>query len=76
METEFHTMNNLFLQLGLPDNDEAIEAFINQHKPLPANVALNKADCWNNSQRAFLTEAIAADSDWAEVVDHLDAQLR
>ncbi|WP_326498601.1 DUF2789 family protein [Catenovulum adriaticum] len=53
-----------------------MEDFISQHKAIPKDVQLNQADCWNDSQKAFLTEAIASDSDWAEVVDHLDARLR
>lgn len=76
MDTEFHTMNNLFEQLGLVSSQQDIEDFISQHKAIPKDVQLNQADCWNDSQKALLTEAIASDSDWAEVVDHLDARLR
>jgi hypothetical protein len=69
-------MKALFDQLGLDDSDDAILQFIEQHKPLPAELALHEADCWNASQAEFLRRAIEDDADWAEVVDHFDALLR
>ncbi|WP_143871195.1 DUF2789 domain-containing protein [Catenovulum sediminis] len=76
METEFHTLGNLFEQLGIADNEQAIDAFIDKHKPLPNNIQLHQASFWSAGQKSFLHEAIAADADWAEVVDQLDAMLR
>jgi len=75
MDTSSHTMYTLFAQLGLSNNDVAIEAFVkNNH--LPNEVPLERAAFWSAGQAQFLREAIAEDADWAEVVDQLDAQLR
>lgn len=76
MQSGIHTLSELFLQLGLPDSPEEIEAFIDQHSPLKPRVALEQADFWNEGQAEFLHDAIFEDSDWAELVDQLDARLR
>jgi hypothetical protein len=76
MDVSEHTFKNLFLQLGLPDSEDDIEQFIARHRGIDKGVTLHEADFWNMSQSAFLSEAIADDSDWAEVVDHLDVLLR
>ena len=76
MESPVHTINALFEQLGLEDSDDAIQMFIEQHKPLASEVALHEAAFWNASQADFLRQAIEEDADWAEVVDQLDAMLR
>ena len=75
MDTSSHTMQALFDQLGLPSGDTAIESFIlNNH--LTGNIPLEKAAFWSAGQAQFIHEALEEDSDWAEVVDQLDAQLR
>jgi hypothetical protein len=76
VETQIHNLNSLFKQLGLDSSNKAIEDFIYKNKPLPGNVILHNAEFWNESQAAFLKEAIEEDSDWAEVVDELNALLR
>lgn len=76
MEHPVHTLSDLFRQLGLASDAAAIETFIARHQPLPARTALSEADFWNDSQRAFLQESVAADADWAEQVDELDVRLR
>ena len=76
MESQIHSIEALFDQLGLDSSAAGIDKFINAHKPLPANVELHKASFWNSSQAGFLKQTIAEDADWAEVVDHLDAMLR
>ncbi len=75
MDTSSHTMQTLFAQLGLSNSDTAIENFI-QNNHLPADIPLENAAFWSAGQAQFIREAIAEDADWAEVVDHLDAQLR
>ncbi len=75
MEPFVHSMNNLFRQLGLPDDDNAVESFIRSHQPLPSSVFLPDATFWSNAQADFLREAISDDADWAEVVDELDSLL-
>lgn len=76
MHTPAYSMNTLFAQLGLDSSDEAIEAFLQEHGPLPADMALPDAPFWNDAQRKLLQEAVAVDSDWSEVVDQLNAGLR
>ncbi len=75
MDTSSHTMQTLFAQLGLSNSETAIENFI-QNNHLPADIPLENAAFWSAGQAQFIREAIAEDADWAEVVDHLDAQLR
>ncbi|GAA5133674.1 DUF2789 domain-containing protein [Thalassotalea piscium] len=76
MDRSVHTMSCLFAQLGKTNNAKDIEAFIKSHKGLPASTPLHQANFWNESQARFLKEAIYEDSDWAEIVDSLDTQLR
>lgn len=76
MDTTKHTLTTLFEQLGLPSDEASIEDFIARHAPLPAEIALQDAPFWSDSQSHFLEEGLEDDSDWAEVIDELDAQLR
>jgi hypothetical protein len=75
MEHFFHPLQELFSQLGLPDDEAAIDAFIAAHRPLPPGVALCDAPFWTASQGRLLREKISDDADWAEVVDALAARL-
>ncbi len=74
MDTSSHTMQTLFLQLGLPNSDAAIDSFV-QNNHLPSNVPLANAAFWSAGQAQFIREAVEEDADWAEVVDQLDALL-
>ncbi|MEH6577772.1 MAG: DUF2789 domain-containing protein [Amphritea sp.] len=76
MDTFQHTMNTLFAQIGLPDSDQYIQSFIDEHRRLDASIRLDQAPFWTASQAAFLKEAIEEDSDWAEIVDQFDSCLR
>jgi len=76
MDTSAHTLSTLFAQLGLPNSEDDINAFIIKHCNLVGNIPLDKAPFWTTSQSSFLREAIEEDSDWAEVVDQLDNSLR
>ncbi len=76
MDTSPHTLSALFDQLGLPSSELAIARFIDEHSPLDPTISLVDAPFWNPGQRAFLMEALADDSDWTELVEHLDANLR
>ena len=76
MQAQLHTMNNLFSQLGLPSEEEAIERFIASHRPVENGIALYRAPFWSASQRAFLKEEIIEDADWASVIDELNGRLR
>ncbi len=72
----YHNLNSLFAQLGLPNDDESIYRFIEEHKPLPPNVALADAPWWLPAQAEFLREEIIEDADWAIVIDELSELLR
>lgn len=74
MESTFHSLENLFLQLGLANEPAAIDDFISQHK-LSSDQSLEQASFWTPAQSAFIHECLSEDSDWAEVVDQLNALL-
>jgi len=74
METTFHSLENLFRQLGLDNDPAAIDAFIRENK-LEADEALEDAPFWTPAQSAFIQECLTDDSDWAEVVDQLNVLL-
>ena len=76
MDTFVHSLNTLFEQLGLPCSDRDIEEFVARHRPLDPAVTLANATFWQQTQADFIREAIELDSDWAELVDQLDAMLR
>ncbi|AFT78743.1 hypothetical protein AMBLS11_10830 [Alteromonas macleodii str. 'Black Sea 11'] len=75
MFTEQPTMNSLFSQLGLGSSDEEIAEFFETHRGLNKSQHLHEASYWNESQSAFLKNAIIEDAAWAEVIDQLNAEL-
>ena len=75
MNSSFHQQQDLFRQLGLPDDPGAIERFIASHRPLAPGVALADAPFWTPSQAQFLREQIGDDADWAALVDALAVLL-
>ena len=74
MDTSEHSLSALFKQLGLPTGRVEIEGFLREHR-LAEGQALPKAPFWNKAQSQFLSEALADDSDWAEVADELAVLL-
>lgn len=76
MEQPIHPFHHLFEQLGLPNDNDSIKAFIESHAPLPEDVPLAEASFWTPAQAAFLREEILDDADWAVVVDNLNLALR
>lgn len=76
MDTSKHDFSALFEQLGMPSDSESIENFIAKHSPLPSEIALQDAPFWSESQSHFLEEGLEDDSDWAEIIDELDALMR
>lgn len=76
METHNHNLNSLFEQLGIPSSDLQIVEFVVQHRPIADEIPIDEANFWNPSQASFLHSALEQNSDWAQVVDQLDAQLR
>lgn len=76
MEHPFHTFSELFKQLGLGSSADEIDAFLQQHTPLPDDIKLPDAPCWTSAQAEFLREARDSDSDWSEIVDVLNVAMR
>lgn len=76
MEKPVHAFKDLFEQLGLPSESEAIKNFIEAKRPLAPEVELADAGFWNEGQASFIREELLRDADWAELVDQLDASLR
>ena len=76
MDTSPHTLEGLFDQLGLDSWEEAIQRFIDDHGDLDWDIPIAEAPFWTPGQREFLRDAVANDSDWAEIVDQLDNLLR
>ena len=76
MDTSKHTLSTLFEQLGLAADEKSIEDFVTRHSPLPREIALQDAPFWSESQSHFLEEGLEDDSDWAEIIDELDALMR
>lgn len=75
MDLSSHHLSNLFDQLGLDSEPNAIEVFIKKHSPLASDVQLADAKFWTDSQASFLREEILKDADWAEVIDQLNERL-
>jgi len=76
MDTSKHSLSTLFEQLGLASDDKSIADFVARHSPLPREIALQDAPFWSESQSHFLEEGLEEDSDWAEIIDELDAMMR
>lgn len=74
MDTTPATLSNLFAQLGLDNDPQAMRAFIESHR-LPADVELAKAPFWTPAQASFLQDAWRADSNWSEAIDELNILL-
>lgn len=43
----YHSINELFAQLGLPSDDKSIDEFIEHHKPLSEKINIVDAPWWN-----------------------------
>jgi hypothetical protein len=75
MESPFHTLPDLFRQLGLSDDPAAIDQFIASHRPLAPGQRLCDAPFWTSSQAQFLRDDIRDDADWALAADDLAQRL-
>ena len=75
MPSNIHTLSDLFKQLGLPADPASIEDFIARHEGTCTDCTLPHAPIWTESQRAFLEQAIAEDSDWALPAEALASML-
>ena len=69
------TMTELFKQLGLASDEASIQRFLSQHEGVCRECGLVQAPIWSESQRAFLQEAVAQDSEWSMPSEALMAAL-
>ena len=75
MDTTQIDLKHLFQQLGLPDEESEIDAFIASNKNAD-NTLLVDAVFWNQAQRHFIKEELSEDAHWSELIDQLDVLLR
>jgi hypothetical protein len=75
MELSTPTLQTLFEQLGLKSDQDSIDAFVDQHGPLPDDVKVSEAEFWTPQQQTFLKGEMRADAEWAPVVDELNVLL-
>lgn len=75
MDQTVHPFSELFAQLGLPDDEASIRAFIASHAPLPADMRLEEAPFWSDAQARLLREERIEDADWIVVIDQLNVAL-
>ena len=71
---EHPSLELLFAQLGLDNDDASIDRFIAEHQ-LPAETFLTEAPFWSPSQVDFLRNRMHADDQWAVYVDELNKLL-
>jgi hypothetical protein len=75
MELTTPTLETLFEQLGLASDQASIDAFVDEHGPLPDDVKVSEADFWSPQQQSFLKGEMRLDAEWAPVVDELNVLL-
>lgn len=74
METTRHDLSHQFQQLWMSGDPGDIDAFISGHQLQPG-ISLSQAPIWSEAQAAFLSVALADDSDWSEAIDELAVRL-
>lgn len=75
IEPTFHRFAELFAQLGLPNDDASIRAFVEESTPLAPHMRIEDSPRWTPAQAALLSESLRDDADWAVVVDRLNVAL-
>ncbi len=74
MDIGLHDLAALFGQLGLENDEQSINRFIESHQ-LTANITFLEAPFWNPSQVELLQQAFTDDAEWAEAADVLATLL-
>ncbi len=75
MEKPLHPVRELFEQLGLPADVNAIEQFLTEKTPLLPGTLLANASFWTADQCIFLEEEWLRDADWVSTIDLLNSLL-
>lgn len=70
------SFKQLFDQLGLDSNNQAIDRFIEEHKGLDNSLKLQQAPFWTPTQAKFIDDSLNEDAAWAELIDQLNSRLR
>ncbi|MBC3764904.1 DUF2789 family protein [Neptunicella marina] len=70
------SFKQLFDQLGLASDHQAIDRFIEEHKGLDSTLKLQQAPFWNPTQAKFIEDSLNEDAAWAELIDQLNNRLR
>lgn len=76
MGNHVHGLAELFIQLGLPSDDQGVQKFLAAHAPLAANIRLADASFWTPAQATLLKEKFLEDANWEHAVDELNLLLR
>ncbi len=74
MDIGLHDLAALFGQLGLENDEQNINRFIESHQ-LTADITFLDAPFWNSSQVELLQQAFTDDAEWAEAADALATLL-
>ena len=74
MDIGLHDLAALFGQLGLENDEQSINRFIESHQ-LTADITFLEAPFWNSSQVELLQQAFTDDAEWAEAADVLATLL-
>ena len=76
MNQPIYQFSELFDQLGLSSDGQAIARFLAIHSPLDDQLTLHEATFWTSAQATFLKESLLQDADWSYLVDQLNKALR
>lgn len=76
LDSPYHNICDLFEQLGIGSDEASMNAFFDKYGPIPNDIDLWEAPCWNRSQADFLHEALKGNADWQVAVDELNTRLR
>ncbi|MDD2344019.1 MAG: DUF2789 family protein [Tolumonas sp.] len=74
MDIGSHDLAALFGQLGLENDEQSINRFVESHQ-LTAEMTFLDAPFWNSSQVELLQQAFMDDAEWAEAADTLATLL-
>ena len=74
MDIGLHDLAALFGQLGLENDEQSINRFIESHQ-LTGDITFLEAPFWNSSQVELLQQAFTDDAEWAEAADVLATLL-
>jgi len=74
MDRSIYTVNEIFDHLGLASDGNSIRHFVQVHQQDKSESML-ALECWTDEQRAFIEEALGADTDWCKLIDQLESRL-